>query len=186
MADFRAATPTAAAEILTEGYFSCRAFVAKAAAQLRQFVLDALGRGREDLTSFDSTAAAAASFALAPGTVATARRSSRKHAPVDGLRPARSADFARRVGQKIDPRATHTILQVRRQRLSELERRLAEAVKSQVTARTQSVLTAFTKLTLLSPLNVLDRGYSITTDAVTNKVLQSGDEAFPDSASAPV
>src|SRR5262249_58652048 len=53
VADFRAATPTAAAEIITEGYFACREFVAAAPLRLRQLAQRKIVR---EIDNFDSLA----------------------------------------------------------------------------------------------------------------------------------
>src|SRR5579862_2695218 len=51
VADLRAATPSAAAEIVTEGVFASREFVAAAPARLRQLVRRKTGRAAESLSS---------------------------------------------------------------------------------------------------------------------------------------
>src|SRR5439155_14580872 len=49
VADLRAATPSAAAEIITEGVFASRKFLAETAPYLRQLIRQRLGQDRERL-----------------------------------------------------------------------------------------------------------------------------------------
>ena len=57
-----------------------------------------------------------------------------------------------------------------------MERRLHEQVRQQVETRRSGLGALEARLRLLGPEQVLSRGYSITTDAATGKVLREGRE----------
>ena len=67
---------------------------------------------------------------------------------------------------------------VRDQRIvRELNRRLNEHVMTAAKTLRSRVAAMEDRLRLLSPMNVLNRGYSITTDAVTGRVIRAAGEA---------
>jgi exodeoxyribonuclease VII large subunit len=67
----------------------------------------------------------------------------------------------------------------RAQRLDELEQRLRQAMQSTLATAENRLALGARSLSALSPLAVLARGYSVTTDAATGHVLQSAAEARP-------
>ncbi len=179
VADFRAATPSAAAELITEGPFASRQFVAAAARRLSQLVRQRLELDRDDLLQ------------LAQRLVRVhPRRQLRERAQqVDDLQTAllrcirqgwrdqrtKWQTLQQRLA-RLKPSAVFTL---RRQTLRDLERRLREQSR-QVMARKQTSLEPLqARLRLLSPENVLARGYSITTDDATGKVLHAASETQP-------
>src|SRR5207244_2273859 len=105
VADVRAATPSAAAEILTEGVFASR----RRQCQMGALIL---------------------------------------HQRLARLRPAQ-------------------FLVRRHQAVRELKRRLNEQTRTALKTNQNRLATMAARLRLLSPANVLERGYSITMDAVT-------------------
>lgn len=68
-------------------------------------------------------------------------------------------------------------LQLRRQQLAQADRRLSEQFAWRLHKIHQRFNQAQDRLHLLSPLQVLSRGYSITMDASTGAILRSADEA---------
>ncbi len=179
VADFRAATPSAAAELITEGPFASRQFITDAAHRLSQLVRQRLDLDRDDLLQ------------LAQRLVRVhPRRQLRERAQqVDDLQNA----LLRCVRQGWrDQRAKWQTLQqrlarvkpaavfaLRRQALRDLERRLRDHSRQIVKRKQASLEPLQARLRLLSPDNVLARGYSITTDEVTGKVLRAASETQP-------
>ena len=179
VADFRAATPTAAAEIITEGYFSVRTFVAEALLGLRRSLRKGLLRKQEDVDYF-------------------VQRLQRQHPRrwlqeqwqrLDDLQSGlvRSARYGFRAHYQTWQAAAQRLLRVRparvlsrrREAVEQMQRRLLEQSIQQLRTLQQRVKDAQAKLSLLSPLNVLDRGYSITLDAATGQVIRSPNEVRP-------
>ena len=69
------------------------------------------------------------------------------------------------------------VLRQRREVFGQLERRLREQARRQLEARQSGLSALEGRLRLLGPEQVLARGYSITTDAQTGKVLREAKEA---------
>ncbi len=176
VADFRAATPTAAAEIITEGVFAARPQVEAARVHLRELIEDALGRKRDELEDSGRRLAR-----MHP------KRRLEEHAQlVDELDSALARCLRHHLRQKraqwehVATRfeRVHPDVDVSRRR--EVLMRLTERLRSQGVAGMQKTRQrleqARTRLELLSPDNVLKRGYSITTDAASGKVLRDSSE----------
>jgi exodeoxyribonuclease VII large subunit len=154
VADLRAATPSAAAEIITEGVFASRSFVADAPLRLRQLVRRGLVRETEN---FDALAA----------------RLVRLH-------PRRRLNDSL---QRLDDLQTgllrnlRSAVRTRRHLLENLAGRFTRARPSQLLkARREALRQLQRRLQSLGPEQVLARGYSITTDAATGKVLRDAAE----------
>jgi exodeoxyribonuclease VII large subunit len=154
VADLRAATPSAAAEIITEGVFASRSFIADAPLRLRQLVRRGLIRETEN---FDALAA----------------RLARLH-------PRRRLNDSL---QRLDDLQTgllrnlRSAVRTRRQLLENLAGRFGRARPSQLLkARREALRQLQRRLQSLGPEQVLARGYSITTDAATGKVLRDAAE----------
>ena len=154
VADVRAATPSVAAELITEGVFASREFVLAAPARLRLLARRAWERDAENL--------AALAARLARGH--PRRRLNESLQRLDDLqsvlrRCLRHAAHARGLvlynlaGRFLRARPSHQ-LPARREKLRQLEKRLQA----------------------LGPEQVLARGYSITTDAATGRVLRDAAE----------
>ena len=150
VADLRAATPSAAAEIITEGVFACREFVADAPRQLREIVRRKIGRERE---YFDSLGV----------------RFSRLH-------PRRRLEDSFQRLDDLQSGLRRCLKHAARSRglvLQNLAGRFLRARPSQqLAARHEKLLQLEKRLRALGPEQVLARGYSITTDAATGKVLR--------------
>ncbi|MEY2410023.1 MAG: exodeoxyribonuclease large subunit [Verrucomicrobiota bacterium] len=177
VADFRAATPSAGAEILTEGVFASRQFVTETARRLRQLVLACIEMRREDAWNLGHRLAQVHPRRwlqerlqylddLLSSLQRTLRHSCRfQRASLEALR-----------GRLFRCRPA-AIVAERRQHLRELERRLLERGRSGLKERLSTVATLQGRLKLLSPDNVLARGYSITMDEATGRVLRGPSEA---------
>ncbi len=150
VADMRAATPSAAAEIITEGVFASRDFVADAPLRLRQLARRKLDR---EIEKYDSLAGRLSR--LHPR-----RRLNDSLQRLDDLQSgllrnlkaalrSRSLVFENVAGRFLRTKPL-LVLKSRREALRQLEKRLNS----------------------LGPEQVLARGYSITTDAETGKVLR--------------
>ena len=150
VADVRAATPSAAAEIITEGVFASRQFVESLVRRMAQ----AHPRKRldESLQRLDDL------------------QTSLQRSGKQGVRERRVACQSlavrlRQVRPKQLLKQRLELLKVNRQRLRELAHVRFKDLKSGLAA-TEA------RLRLLGPEQVLSRGYSITMDAATGKVLR--------------
>ncbi len=157
VADFRAATPSAAAEIITEGFFASRSFIADAPDWLRNRVQRRMRSVHEDLAAWHL-------------------RLARRH-------PRRRLDDAL---QRLDDlqtsllRSVQTGTEARTVALEHLTGRFhrvrpAQALKQ----RRESLRHLERRLNLLGPDQVLARGYSITLDAATGKILRHPADSRP-------
>jgi exodeoxyribonuclease VII large subunit len=151
VADVRAATPSAAAEIITEGVFASRQLVA----DLKQRMIRAHPRRRmnELLQRLDDVQAGL-------------------------LRCTRQATKERQVAwQNLATRLLRVrpaqLLRQRRESLVVNQRRLRESAHVHLRNGRNRFETTEARLRLLGPEQVLSRGYSITMDAATGKVLRA-------------
>ena len=176
VADLRAATPSAAAELITEGMFASREFVTEAAGRLRQRARRQLERAREDWEQWW------ARLHLAHPR----RRLNESFQRLDDLQTAlgRGANTRWRTYHSVWQTQAQRLLRVkpaqwlaRRQHgLVELERRLVEQVRRRLEAGQHRQTQAAARLRLLAPENVLARGYSITADVATGEVIRHATE----------
>jgi exodeoxyribonuclease VII large subunit len=150
VADVRAATPSAAAEIITEGVFASREFVGDAPALLQR----AARRG---------LASASENFLQLGGRLARLHPRRRLDESFQRLDDLQSGLLH---GLKSAARSRGLVLQNLTGRF--LRARPAQALKS----RRETLRQLEKRLNSLGPEQVLSRGYSITTDAVTGKVLR--------------
>lgn len=150
VADFRAATPSAAAEIITESVFASRELVSEAMDLMRLRVQRRLTNETEDFQSL-----AGRLTRLHPRRKlndSLQRLDDLQSGLLRGLKSAahsRSLVFENLAGRFFRAKPA-LALKTRRETLRQLEKRL----------------------NLLGPEQVLARGYSITTDAITGKVLR--------------
>jgi exodeoxyribonuclease VII large subunit len=172
VADLRAATPSAAAELITEGFFSSRRWVAETTGTLSRLARGALQTGREDLENLVERL-----HRLHPRRHVEERRQLLDELEARLFRRTRQAlREHRRTWHDLRGRLSRwrplAMLDLRRRALADLARRLSEPTRQSVQQARHCCLTLATRLRLLSPENVLERGYSITTDAVTGQVLR--------------
>ncbi|MGZ8901058.1 MAG: exodeoxyribonuclease VII large subunit [Limisphaerales bacterium] len=174
VADFRAATPTAAAEIITEGVFAAMPHLAEMQGRLRELIDYELSARRDELET-------------------VVERLQRKHPRrrlreqaqrLDELQGAISRCTRHQLRQKvgdfksIEARLSRvhpeTILAKWREAFIRLTAELNARNAAQLDHKHHRLENALTRLGLLSPENTLRRGYSITMDA-SGKVLRSAE-----------
>jgi exodeoxyribonuclease VII large subunit len=179
VADVRAATPSAAAEIITEGVHGSRTFLADTAAYMGEVLRRRLESDREWLESLEQRL-----LRLHP------RQHMREQAQfVDELqlRMARCAKqtvrdgamLARNLRQRLAQTKPSILLRQNRQITRDLSRRLRDLARARVKDNGTSIKALHSRLQLLSADNVLSRGYSITTDAATGKILRRASDVVP-------
>jgi exodeoxyribonuclease VII large subunit len=172
VADVRAATPSAAAEIITAGYVASREFVADAAQLLRRRVRQRLEADQENLDQLRARLARAHPRRWLEeqaqklddlwGALIRGTRTQ--------LRARRSAwELARQGLIRVRPAQQ---LRARRDTLVQLRRRLGELARHGAQEQRHRIVALETRLRLLAPERVLARGYSITTDAASGVVIR--------------
>jgi len=176
VADMRAATPSAAAEIITEGVFASREFVAAAPTRLCRKV-------RQQLEGV------ASDFAQLQGRLARAhprRRLNEFLQRLDDLQSGlvRCAKQAAKDRQLAWHNLATRLLRVRPAQLLKQRRefwitirhRLEELARVRVRDWQNRLGSTAARLRLLGPEQVLARGYSVTQDATTGKILRRAQE----------
>jgi exodeoxyribonuclease VII large subunit len=172
VADTRAATPSAAAEIITEGVFSSSQFLSQAAQRIGLLARQQMDDKRYELTQ-------------------TVQRLARVHprrrlndwlqrlddAQASLLRCAKQGARRQRLtwqalGDRLARVRPVLVLRQKREVFDQTVRRLHEQVRQQVASRKNGFAALEGRLRLLGPEQVLARGYSITMDAQTGKVLR--------------
>jgi exodeoxyribonuclease VII large subunit len=150
VADVRAATPSAAAEIITEGVFASRQLVESLVRRMMQAHprrrLDELFQRLDDLQT---------------GLLRCGRQGVRE-------RQVACQNLATRLRQ-VRPKQ---LLKQRRELLAVTQHRLRELAHVRFRDLKTQLAAAESRLQLLGPEQVLSRGYSITMDAATGKVLR--------------
>jgi len=179
VADLRAATPSAAAEILTAGYVASRERIEALQSRLPRLVYGALA---DRLGQADELQRRLARV--------HPRRRLEDHGQrldelVDALRTgvSRALRERRRSGAVLGQRllaarpSARLVREVRRQQ--ELRRRLLGGARLGLNAWRERLARVQDRLRLLSPEAVLERGYSITLDAETGAVVRDAAELKP-------
>jgi exodeoxyribonuclease VII large subunit len=176
VADLRAATPSAAAELITEGPFASRQFVIEVSRRLQQLMRSHVEFARDEVSRL------AQRFAR----VHPRRQVREKLQYLDDLQTAllRCARQGWRdqrtrwqnLQQRLARLKPSVVFTLRHQTVRELERRLYEQSHYGLLQRRNFFAHLQSRLRLLGPDNVLARGYSITTDAITGQVLRAASE----------
>lgn len=172
VADVRAATPSAAAEIITEAFVASREFVADAPRILRQRVRQQMARSQE---AFESLAARLTRAHPRRKLNESLQRLDDLRASL--LRCARSGVRERKLawqnlaGRRARVRPTQLVKQ-RRERFQAQLRLLHDLAAGGMRETRNRLANVEARLRLLGPEQVLARGYSITTDEATGKVLR--------------
>lgn len=172
VADVRAATPSAAAELITEGAFASRRFVAETREYLHQLAVGRLEQERENVDDLARRLAR-----LHPQRLIEEQWQHLDELAAALLRSARQRLRERQIAWQ-NLRRRHTQVRpselVARHHLAlgELGRRLYELARHRLQADRSRFGTTEARLRLLSPESVLARGYSITLDAATGAVLR--------------
>jgi exodeoxyribonuclease VII large subunit len=177
VADLRAATPSAAAEIITEGVFSSCQFVAEAHGRIQQLLRQRL----------EDKAYVLAQVGQHLARLHPRRQLDRRLQRLDDLQSSllrcvkqgarRQRDMWRNLADRLARVRPAILLNQRRELLHQETQRLHEAVQHRL-EKCQSQISALAdRLRLLGPEQVLARGYSITTQFETGKVLRAANEA---------
>jgi exodeoxyribonuclease VII large subunit len=179
VADLRAATPSAAAEIITEGVFASRTFVADATELMRLRVEQRLTRAQEDFQSVTQRMARAH----------PRRRLDEQSQRLDDLQNGllrcakRVAREQRGAWQNLTTRLLRVrpgqLLKQQRDQLRVTLRQLREHGQHHFGNVRHRFATLEARLRLLGPEQVLSRGYSITLDAATGQVLRDAKQVRP-------
>lgn len=172
VADLRAATPSAAAELLTEGMMRRREWVAQSTEQMFTLVRERVEAGREHVQWLASRLARS-----------HPRRQMNQHrqqlddwqralarSAVQNFRQHQLA--TRSLVQRLARVQPSRSLVMRRQLVAERARRLREDARRGLEVKRRQFRELETRLRLLSPDQVLERGYSITRDAETGAVIR--------------
>ena len=172
VADLRAATPSAAAELITEGVFSSQEFIADAPGRLRQLLEQHLDAKTDELAQMNHRLTR-----LHPR-----RRLNDGWQLLDDLQIAlgRGLKLGARQNlaafQQLTERLARLrpaqLLRQRREIFEQAHARLEEQLKHRVRELRNQASGLEARLRLLGPEQVLARGYSITRDAETGKVLR--------------
>ncbi|HEX4263812.1 MAG TPA: exodeoxyribonuclease VII large subunit [Verrucomicrobiae bacterium] len=179
VADLRAATPSAAAEIITEGVFSSCEFVSDAANRLRQLAGQQLEGKESELRQLGHRLARMHPRRrfndwlqrlddLHGGMLRCARQ---------GLRQ-QTATF-QNLSERLARVRPVQLLKQRRELFEQEHARLEEQMKHRLRELQNRAEALESRLRLLSPEQVLARGYSITTDAESGKVLRDASTIKP-------
>lgn len=176
VADFRAATPSAAAELITEGVFSSCQFVSAATARMSQLLRQGLGRFNSDLRQDLQRLARVHPRRkfnewlqrlddLEVGLSRCAKAGIRQHR--HGCRNLAERFLRVRPG---------VLVKQRRELLAQAGGRLREEAKHRLREARTRFAAAESRLRLLGPEQVLARGYSITMDAGSGAILRAADQ----------
>jgi len=179
VADFRAATPSAAAELITEGAFSSLQFVAGAGMRLRQAMDLALKDRKDELAGvlyrFDlrhPRKRLNESLQRLDDLMEGLTRSLTMEMRALQIRSQNLVDRLKRLGPG-------RVLLVKRERYEGAVSSLKERVISNLKMRRLNFESVSNRLRLLGPQQVLSRGYSITLDASTGEVIRDPAEQAP-------
>ncbi len=179
VADLRAATPSAAGEIITEGVFASSQFVGEAARRILQLA----GQQMEDKR-----------YVLAEATQRLARVHPRRRLNdwlqrLDDVQTSllrcvkQGARQQRLAWQTLWDRLARVrpalLLRQKREVFGQVGRRLHEQARRQLEVWRNGLAALDARLRLLGPEQVLARGYSITMDAASGKVLREAKRAKP-------
>ncbi len=178
-ADLRAATPSAAAELITEGVHA-----------VREFVLDAPGRLASAASrSLQDAQVSAAQLTRRLQLARPSRRIEEHLQRLDDLMDvmARCARHAVKSAGHQSREVCGRLLRLKPSRLVEQKRaeltrsneQLLESCAQALEDRQARLERAVERLRLLSPANALERGYSITVDAETGETIRSVEQSQP-------
>jgi len=178
-ADLRAATPSAAAEIITEGVFSSCQFVAESAGRIGWQARRQLNQKTEWLGQTEQRLA----------RLHARRRLDRWLQRLDDLqasmprclnRAVRHHGTAwRNLAERLARLRPGLLLKQRREVFHQAQLRFHEQAQHQLRELRNTLSGLESKLGLLGPEQVLARGYSITFDADTGEVLRAAQETHP-------
>jgi exodeoxyribonuclease VII large subunit len=179
VADLRAATPSAAAEILTEGVFSSGKWMTQARQQMDEAVRRRLFAERRHFAQLSQRLMAShprrqlnrrlQRLDDLQGTFARSLRLRLQNLQI-------SSEGLRQRLRRLRPRQ---VLRQRRELLDQRRQRLREQAGHQLQRLRHHCDELKTRLRLLGPEQILARGYSITLDAATGNVIRSAGDTRP-------
>ena len=179
VADVRAATPSVAGELITEGVFASRGDLTSIEAYLLRLAKGGVESARRELSRLNHRLgrvhprrALDDSFQRLDNQLDDLNRLAKQGA-------AARREHLRLVNQRLLSRRPTALLARRRDQLGWLQRHLAEVPSRALGKRAASLEQAASRLELLSPKSVMARGYSITRDAATGVVLRDAKNAKP-------
>ena len=179
VADVRAATPSAAAEIITESVYASRVFVAEAPARLRELCQRQLESRCEEANQLFRRLARLhprRTFDEALQRLDDLRGSLSRGA-VQGLRQTRLN--WQQLGLRLNQIRPAQLLKQQRERGQTLRGRLDELTEHRLEQLRNELAQAGARLRLLGPEQVLGRGYSITMDAGSGRILRDAKHVSP-------
>lgn len=179
VADIRAATPTAAAELITEGMWQRQQWITAVADHLIE-----LARERVEQEADHAQRLATRLARAHPRRVLNDRLQQLDEAITCLNRCTKrgwNQHRERLIGlqQRLARLRPSRGLALRRELVEDVTRRFNEEAEHALYVRQQRLLVARERLRLLSPQHVLERGFSVTRDAATGKVLRSVNEVKP-------
>jgi exodeoxyribonuclease VII large subunit len=173
VADLRAATPSAAAELLTEGFVASRAFVGESYEKLGRLLRHGLEHAQEDTTALTQRL-----MRVHPRRLVNEKIQYLDDLQTILLRHLKQGCRERHQNcNNIEQRLWRTkpslVLKQRQQSLEESNRALMKTAKQVLVDRQNKLRNLEARLRLLSPENVLARGYSITQDATSGQIIRA-------------
>jgi exodeoxyribonuclease VII large subunit len=176
VADLRAATPSAAAELLTEGFVASRRFVADASEKLARLLRHGLDHAQEDTLQL-----AQRLMRLHPRRLLNEKLQYLDDLQTLVLRHLKQGcreqrNLCNNLQQRLWRTKPSLLLKQRLQAVNDTGRGLTETAKHALVQRQNTLRNLKARLRLLSPENVLARGYSITRDAASGAIIRAAAE----------
>jgi exodeoxyribonuclease VII large subunit len=177
VADLRAATPSAAAEQISEGIVASRQFFIGAQARLQQLLRNAVVQRSQLLAQTKHR------LSLSHPRRRLNEFSQRLDDLTDDLnhsattRIAAAKQGVQNLNQRLSAFRLRQAVRIRRQELSGVTRRFNDAATRSLQTHRTRLTDLTTRLQLLSPQAILDRGYSITTQADTGNIVRQTSDA---------
>jgi exodeoxyribonuclease VII large subunit len=178
VSDLRAATPSAAAELLTEGMWQRQQWLAASWLHLFELAKERVGGERDAVSRLIARLARAH----------PKRRLNERVQRLDDFQTSllrcakrgwnRHRDDLTSFQQRLSRLRPSRAIPLRRELLEDIAQRLYESAEHALFVRKQRLLVARERLRLLSPLHVLERGFSVTRDT-SGKVLRDAKSAKP-------
>ena len=178
-ADLRAATPTAGAEILTEGVFAAARWLDEIPGRMGEAVRRRAASEQRHLDQFVQRLRT-----LHPRRQINSRRQNLDDLEIQLTRSLRRAlkqrhEAAGNLVLRLGRLRPSRLLVLRREQLTEHADRLREQTKHRLRSLRQHADGLAARLRLLGPEQVLARGYSITMDAADGKIIRAARETKP-------
>jgi exodeoxyribonuclease VII large subunit len=176
VADLRAATPSAAAEIITQAFVDAQQRLAELRQKLRRCAQTEITQWRDYLGQLQHRLSRLHPRRVLEEKLQYIDELHRTMARCVSLRLRECSAAVRNARQRLLRLHPSEILLRRRDELRQWARRLAECVRRALVQARHSVTNGDDRLRLLSPENVLARGYSITAEAATGRIVRSSAE----------